>query len=60
MPALFDSVWSWILANALRLPLALLILAAGCGLSPPGSPGSLARLLEGATWTRCSSSSSRA
>lgn len=29
MPAMFDSAWSWLALNALRLPLALLILGAG-------------------------------
>ena len=33
MSALFDSAWSWIMLNALRLPLALLILVAGLWLS---------------------------
>jgi len=45
MPALFDTAWSWILANAMRLPLALLILVVGLWLSRRVA-GLLARVLE--------------
>ena len=33
MSSLFDSVWSWVVVNALRLPVALLILVAGLWVS---------------------------
>ncbi len=45
MNALFESVWSWIAVNALRLPLALLILVAGLWISRRISR-ILARVLE--------------